>query len=268
MFKVEDQNRSFILLRTCSNSMALHWRSQTLSWHYAWQYHDGVPRVICVWPRALISGRPKWCYLTSSILTRCLFYLDSVLALNLLKFLCKYRNTNPRYISDRIRKNMPAVDSKTVPVARSVLTTPLARRKPPTRARDSDFSSRGACQHRTFKHAQTTQQTQSITKVFGTQVDKSNWGEGVRARNPLPPPAFDSWPPASQQQITHALGHPPEPGLTEPPLGLESPARPGFGLRPNPGEKLGGTFLRIRLDIKIARHCCSVYFRTQTIEVP
>ena len=63
-----------------------------------WQYHDGVPRVICVWPRALISGRPKWCYLTSSILTRCLFYLDSVLALNLLKFLCKYRNTNPRYM--------------------------------------------------------------------------------------------------------------------------------------------------------------------------
>ena len=62
----------------------------TLCW-LAWQYHDGVPRVICVWPRALISGRPKWCYLTSSI-------LDSMLALNLLKFLCKYRNTNPRYM--------------------------------------------------------------------------------------------------------------------------------------------------------------------------
>ena len=48
---------------------------------------------------------------------------------------------------------------------------------------------------------------------------------------------------ASQQQIAHALGHPPEPGLTESPLGLESPARPGFGLRPNPGEKAGGNVL-------------------------
>ena len=36
-----------------------------------------------------------------------------------------------RYISDRIRKNMPAVDSKTVPVARSVQPTPLARKIPP-----------------------------------------------------------------------------------------------------------------------------------------
>ena len=34
-------------------------------------------------------------------------------------------------ISDRIRKNMPAVDSKTVPVARSVLITPLAETIPP-----------------------------------------------------------------------------------------------------------------------------------------
>ena len=152
--------------------------------------------------------------------------------------------------SDRIRKNMPAVDSKTVPVARSVLTTPLARRTPPTQARDRDLSSRGPCQHRTFKQAQTTQQTQSITKLFSTQIDKSNSGQGVRARNPPPPPAFDNWPPASHRQVAHALGHSPEPGLTEPPLGLESPVRPGFGLRPNPGEKLGGTFLRIRLDIK------------------
>ena len=34
------------------------------------------------------------------------------------------------YISDRIRRNMPTVDSETVPGASSVLTTPLARRKP------------------------------------------------------------------------------------------------------------------------------------------
>ena len=65
-------------------------------------------------------------------------------------------------------------DSKTVPVARSVLTTPLARRKPPTQVLDRHLSSRGPCQPRTFKQAQTTQQAQSITKLFGTQIDKSN----------------------------------------------------------------------------------------------
>ena len=79
-------------------------------------------------------------------------------------------------MSDRIRKNMPAVDSKTVPVGRSVLTTPLAGTipPPPTPARDKDVSSRGPCQHRTFKQAQATQQTQSITKLVGTKIDKAN----------------------------------------------------------------------------------------------
>ena len=41
-------------------------------------------------------------------------------------------------MSDHIRKNMPAVDSKTVPVARIVLTTPLASRIPHMQARDRD----------------------------------------------------------------------------------------------------------------------------------
>ena len=42
------------------------------------------------------------------------------------------RNTETRLnISDRIRKNMPAVDSKTAAVASSVLTTPLAGTIPP-----------------------------------------------------------------------------------------------------------------------------------------
>ena len=77
-------------------------------------------------------------------------------------------------ISDRIRKTMPTVDSKTVPVASSVLTTPLVGTIPPTPARDRDVSSRGPCQHRTFKQAQTTQQTRSITKLFGTKIDKTN----------------------------------------------------------------------------------------------
>ena len=116
---------------------------------------------------------------------------------------------------------------------------PWLGENPPRNHVTGTSPARGPCQHRTFKQAQTTKQTQSITKLFSTQIDKSNWGEGVRARNHPPPPAFDSWPPASHQQIAHALGHPPEPGLTEPPLGLESPARSGFGLRPNPVEKLG-----------------------------
>ena len=37
--------------------------------------------------------------------------------------------------------------------------------------------------------------------------------------------------------------------LTEPPLGFESLAWPGFGLCPNPGENLATTFLRNRTDI-------------------
>ena len=45
-------------------------------------------------------------------------------------------------------------------------------------------------------------------------------GGGVRARHPPLAPAFGSWPPASHQQIAHAMGHPPEPGLTEPPTGF------------------------------------------------
>ena len=60
----------------------------------------------------------------------------------------------------------------------------------------------------------------------------------MRTRHPPLPPAFDSWPPASHQQIAHGLGHPPESALTELPLGLESLARPGFGLCPNRDENL------------------------------
>ena len=42
------------------------------------------------------------------------------------------RNTETRLnISDRIRKNMPAVATKTAPVASSVLTTSLAETMPP-----------------------------------------------------------------------------------------------------------------------------------------
>ena len=78
-------------------------------------------------------------------------------------------------ISDRIRKNMPAVDSKTVAVARSVLTTPLARRKPPPREYVTGTSP--AAGHGNTEHSNKPKQlnkTQSITKLFGTQIDKSN----------------------------------------------------------------------------------------------
>ena len=47
------------------------------------------------------------------------------------------------YISDRIGKNMPAVHSKTIAVPRSDLATPLARRIPPTHARDRDYVNTG-----------------------------------------------------------------------------------------------------------------------------
>ena len=134
------------------------------------------------------------------------------------------------FISDRIRKNMPAVDSKTVPVVRSVLTTPLAERYPPRKHVTGTSPAGGHVNTEHSSKPKKLKKTQSMTKLFGTQ--------GVRARHLPLPPTFDSWPPASHQQIAHALGHPPEPGLTELPLGLESPARPGFGLRLNPGENL------------------------------
>ena len=54
-------------------------------------------------------------------------------------------------------KIMPAVGSKTVPVAKSDLTTPLARRIPSfhqrMHANDRDVSSRVPYQHRKFKQA-------------------------------------------------------------------------------------------------------------------
>ena len=55
------------------------------------------------------------------------------------------------------------------------------------------------CQHKTFKQAYTTEQTQSITKLFGTRMGKSNDAE-VSVHDTLPP-AFDSWSPASHKQI-------------------------------------------------------------------
>ena len=138
---------------------------------------------------------------------------------------------------------MPAVDSKIVTVARGFLTTPLARRIPPKQARDRDLSSRGSCQHRTFKQAQTAEQTQSITKLYFTQL--TSLAEG-RCPCKTPSPARCFWqlvpckPPADSPctgpstwiRLDGFLPPPP------PPLGLESPARPGFGLRPNPGGNL------------------------------
>ena len=50
-----------------------------------------------------------------------------------------------------IAKTCPQLTLKTVPVARSDLTTPLARRI--MRACDRDLFGRVSCQHRTFKQA-------------------------------------------------------------------------------------------------------------------
>ena len=68
---------------------------------------------------------------------------------------------------------------------------------------------------------------------------------------PSPPPVFDTWTPASQQQIGHWLGHVPGPALTEQPLGLELLAKPGLGLQPNPGKNLASMFLQNRSDIHV-----------------
>ena len=69
---------------------------------------------------------------------------------------------------------MLAVDPKTVPVARSELTTPLARRRPPTHARDMsmDLSIHANTEH--SSKVKKTEQTQSIKKLFTTQMPKSN----------------------------------------------------------------------------------------------
>ena len=74
-------------------------------------------------------------------------------------------------------KNMPAADSKTVPVARSDLTTPwLGKGLPrPVRMHVTGTSPTGC--HVNTEHSsklKTTEQTQSITKLFGTQMPKSN----------------------------------------------------------------------------------------------
>ena len=74
-------------------------------------------------------------------------------------------------MSDRIPKDVPAFHSEKVPAARIDLTTPRLGENPP---RDRDISSRMPWQHKTFKKAQRTRQTQSITKPFGTQSAKSN----------------------------------------------------------------------------------------------
>ena len=56
-------------------------------------------------------------------------------------------------------------------------------------------------------------------------------------------------PPARHQQIAHGLGYSPDAAVTEPPLGLKSPAKSGLGQSPNPGENLAGTILRIRSEL-------------------
>ena len=49
-------------------------------------------------------------------------------------------------------------------------------------------------------------------------------------KDTLPSPLLlTAGPPVSHQQIAHGLGYLPDPALTEPPLGLELPARPTPG---------------------------------------
>ena len=72
----------------------------------------------------------------------------------------------------------------------------------------------------------------------------------VQYKPPTPQP-LTAGPQTTHQQIGQGLGYTPMLALTEPPLGFESLAWPGFGLRPNPGENLATTFLRNRTKIYI-----------------
>ena len=89
----------------------------------------------------------------------------------------------------------------------------------------------------TSKHYKTSKSTQQRVSV---------------KYNPPPPTPqpLTAGPQTTHQQIGQGLGYTPMLALTEPPLGFESLAWPGFGLRPDPGEYLATTFLRNRTDIK------------------
>jgi len=50
-------------------------------------------------------------------------------------------------------------------------------------------------------------------------------------------------PQTTHQQIAQGLGYAPMLTMTEPPLGFETLAEPGFELHPNPGENLATMFL-------------------------
>ena len=137
------------------------------------------------------------------------------------------------YIADCIRKNMPAVDSKTFPVARSALTTPLARRVPPHKQVTGTSPAGG---HVNTEHSSKLKQLNKHSQLQNYLALKwpSLTRGGVCTRHPPLPPAFDSLPPASHQQIAHGLGHSPEPALTEPPWDWSHQ----LGLCPNPGKNL------------------------------
>lgn len=74
------------------------------------------------------------------------------------------------FFSDHICKNMPAVDLKTVSVARSDLTTLLIERKVPRMHVTWTFPAKCHVntQHTKFKQASRTEQQRLITKLIGT----------------------------------------------------------------------------------------------------
>ena len=105
-----------------------------------------------------------------------------------------------------------------------------------------------------FKNALTWPETQSITSLLQVNTIKPQRQHSKGCQyNTTPPPTpqpLTAGPQTTHQQIGQGLGYTPMLALTEPPLGFESLAWPGFGLRPNPGENLATTFLRNGKDIK------------------
>ena len=89
----------------------------------------------------------------------------------------------------------PLIDSKTVPLARSPLATPLLIDWPRTHARGMGHSSRVPCQHRTLKQGSTSEkypQTQLISRLSNTE-NAAGWKCQYKTPSSPPhPPAFNS----------------------------------------------------------------------------
>ena len=103
------------------------------------------------------------------------------------------------------------IDSKTVPRARSPLTTPLPRRFAPHACTWVGLLPQGAMSSQNpqtrFNKWVKYPPTQSISRSFNTENAKSSWLEVSVENTPPAPPTFNSWAPARHRQIAEGLDH-------------------------------------------------------------